>query len=103
MNKGRWNGQTIISEDWINLSIAQISEKFNHYGFYWWTLPGFENYDQYGIPDSTYFAVGANGQRMCIVPEKDLIVLRMADDRNAEENTWDTLKFLSLILESIIE
>jgi CubicO group peptidase (beta-lactamase class C family) len=103
LNKGRWNGQTIISEDWINLSIAQISEKFNHYGFYWWTLPGFENYDQYNIPDSAYFAIGANGQRMCIVPEKDLIVLRMADDRNAEENTWDTLKFLSLILESIIE
>ena len=103
LSKGKWNNQQIIPKSWIDQSTSPISEKFNHYGFYWWMLPGFENYYQYDVPDSTYFAIGAHGQRMCIVPEKNLVVIRMAEDADTEENPWDTMKFLSLVLDSITE
>ena len=103
LNNGKWDNQQIIQDSWIKQSTSPISDEFNHYGFYWWLLPGFDNHDQYDIPDSTYFALGAHGQRMCVVPEKNLVVLRMADDSDTEENAWDTMKFLSLILASITQ
>ena len=103
LNKGEWDGEQVISRDWVNKSTKPVSQEFPHYGLYWWLLPGFENYTNYNIPDSTFFAVGARGQRICIVPEKDLLIVRMADDSPEQETTWDTLKFLSLIIESITE
>ena len=103
LNYGKWNDQQIIPENWIKQSTQPISEEFNHYGYYWWLPPGFDNYDEYDIPDSTYFAVGAHGQRLCIVPEKNLVVIRMAEDSVTEENNWDTIKFLSFVLDAIVE
>jgi len=101
LKKGRWEQEQIMPEEWVIQSTNPISDEFNHYGFYWWLPPGFQNYDQYDIPDSTYIAVGANGQRMYIVPEYNLVVLRMGQGTGTEDKSWDTMKFLELILNAV--
>jgi len=100
---GKWDNEQIISEFWIRESIKPVSDEINHYGYYWWLPPAFDNYTQYNIPANTYLAVGAYGQRMYIVPEENLLIVRLGQSAGTNEIPWDTMRFLSLVLESIRE
>lgn len=74
-NGGVYNDQRIVSEDWIEESIAfqvepqGISRPFEieGYGYLWWLVKA----NQY----STYSAIGHGGQYMMTIPELDLIVV----------------------------
>jgi CubicO group peptidase (beta-lactamase class C family) len=101
LGKGYWGGRQIISKEWLEQSLKPVSTNVNFYGFLWWLPPYFENYQSYNIPSGTYFAFGARLQVMIIVPEKNIIAVRFADDIADPGKEWETLKFLSLILDSI--
>jgi CubicO group peptidase (beta-lactamase class C family) len=104
LKKGIWDGERIISESWIKESTSAASEEINFYGYYWWLPPGFESYPNYSnIPDSTFMALGANAQRLYIVPEKDLVIVRMGHGNDSGEYAWDTMKFLSIVVDAINE
>lgn len=73
LNGGVWNGQRIVSEDWVRESTAphtSINQK-DDYGFAWWR----QSLDVEGKNIETYMAVGNGGQMMVVVPALDLIVL----------------------------
>ncbi|MHA2251290.1 MAG: serine hydrolase domain-containing protein [Candidatus Kariarchaeaceae archaeon] len=78
LNEGEWDGKQIISKDWVqqstNTSIF-LSESVG-YGYQWWTYP----------QSGTYFANGAFGQKIFVVPESDLVVVFNADIRNQDDN-----------------
>lgn len=75
LNDGLWNGQQIISTDWINASKAvhtnPQSWEGNGYGYQWWSnnnteITNFENY---------YFAAGYGGQYMFINESMNMIIV----------------------------
>lgn len=101
LRKGQWDEQKIISESWIEESTRAVSDSVNFYAYYWWLPSAFSTYSEYEIPAYTFLAVGAQGQYMIIVPDKDMVVLRMGQGLGNEETPWDTMKFLSLILNAI--
>jgi CubicO group peptidase (beta-lactamase class C family) len=74
LNKGKWDGETIVSEDWLSKSckpyfLTTFSE--HSYGYFWWI-------NEMKVSDSTTTKVisaqGAGGQYMYILPEYNLIV-----------------------------
>jgi len=83
LNKGKWKGQQLISEKWINL--ATSPSKINkNYGFMWWLYN-----------DSAYMAEGFGGNYIIIGNAYDLlVVIRWIDDSKAEE-------FMKMVIESI--
>lgn len=68
LNKGNWDGEQIVSEDWVELSQQKhMARKYipdSYYGYQFWV-------SDYG----TYSAVGYQGQWITIVPEHDLVVV----------------------------
>ncbi len=73
LNNGHWNGQSIVSENWVKESTDQQIQAFNHpiygrfgYGYQWWV----KNVD--GC--RSYRAWGRRGQYLVIVPDLDLVI-----------------------------
>ncbi len=90
LNKGKWNNEQIINESFFNESISTSQNINSSYGYLWWLngkssfmIPGAQTvYPGYLVPNAPvdmYAAMGANDQRIYIVPSKKMIVIRMGD------------------------
>jgi CubicO group peptidase (beta-lactamase class C family) len=76
---GVWNGEQIISEEWIDESTSEhiqvpsssspIPGLIHGYGYQWWRGT-FSNGDT-----ETYFAAGWGGQFIFVMPEMDMVVV----------------------------
>lgn len=71
LQNGHWNGQELVSSQWINESTVSLFTTYAHigsYGYHWWVLdPKTDN-----VPCHIYFAMGYGGQYMIIIPELEL-------------------------------
>jgi CubicO group peptidase (beta-lactamase class C family) len=83
LNKGKWNGNQLISEDYLNEAITAadylIDDEGNHvdyYGYQWWLI----NYDGITIP----YMRGILGQYVFAIPEKNAVVIRLGHKRSDE-------------------
>lgn len=76
LDKGKWNGQQVVSESWIQESTAfklPISDPGKHfgYGYQWWR--GVFRYGTTTLP--LIYASGYGGQMLYIVPDLKLVAL----------------------------
>lgn len=101
LNQGMWDSTQVISKNWIQESTQAISDSMNHYAYLWWLPPGFTDYQRWNIPPKTIIALGANTQRLFVVPEKNLVVVRVGYDSEAADSGWNSMEFLSLILQAV--
>ncbi len=78
IRNGLWNGERIISEDWINESTEGYMPVYSlvRYGYLWWT-DIMHDYD-------VYYTSGYGGQNMFIIPEIDMIVMSTCDYSDAD-------------------
>lgn len=75
LNKGKFQSKQIVSEEWINESIAEqvkldswdVLPNANGYGYYWWRRK--TNGHQ------AFVAVGYGGQLICIVPDLKMVIV----------------------------
>ena len=99
-NNGMWNGEQILSVDWIKESIRPCpADKQKHYGYQFW-LNGFSENDLTKrwyphVPADMFFADGYGGQNIYIIPSKKLVVVRTGLHK-IDEN-----KFLKEVIHSI--
>lgn len=72
LNNGVWNGEQIVSEQWVKDSTSvqfTRSSGTANYGYQWWVRTfGDNNYD-------AYFAQGHYGQYIFVVPDLKLVVV----------------------------
>ncbi len=103
LNKGKWDGQSILNEAFFN-DATQTSQSINQsYGFLWW-LNGKSSYhlpqSQFQFqgpiiptgPSDMYMALGKNDQKIYVVPSKKMVIVRMgnaADDVNLALSDFD--------------
>jgi CubicO group peptidase (beta-lactamase class C family) len=71
LRKGKWNGQQLISEKWVN-EAHQPSEPNKSYGYLWWTNKA---NDLDGISENVYYANGFGGNYIVVDNENDLVVV----------------------------
>ena len=90
LNKGKWNNQTIINESFFNESISTSQNINPSYGYLWWLngktsymVPGSQTVYQGTLvpnaPSDMYAAMGAEDQRIYIIPGRNMVVIRMGD------------------------
>jgi CubicO group peptidase (beta-lactamase class C family) len=73
LNKGKWNNEQIVSEDWIDestefqISTNEIIPYGSSYGYYWWRARA-NNYD-------FFYANGHGGQFILIAPAVEVVIV----------------------------
>ena len=72
LRKGKWNGQQLISEDWIE-QLAQSSTANPSYGFMWWLNKGDRSWE--GVPDHFFYAAGFGGNYIVVDQENELVMV----------------------------
>jgi CubicO group peptidase (beta-lactamase class C family) len=106
LNKGRWEGQQIVPGQWVEKSTQTDTsvKMWGAYGYLWhvnlpyrlqWSkspVPGDS------IPSDGYMAEGVLGQYIFIIPSKDILIVRVGNDRTG--GRW-VVEFLTMVLDSI--
>lgn len=91
--RGNWNGQQLISEDWVRTAVTP-SETNPDYGYMWWLLN--ENNNWENVPDHVYHAAGFGGNYIIVDEVNDLVVvLRWIDGGALPE-------FMSRVYKSLV-
>jgi len=79
LNDGTWEGERIISQQWVNVSTRKFTS-FNNwwgdvdgYGYQWWQ---WENI--YGVNYPAYMASGWGGQWIVVSPDMNTVVITTA-------------------------
>ena len=102
LNKGRWENEQLVSEEWINesskfqISTENVIPYGDSYGYYWWR-GSVNNYN-------FFYANGHGGQFILIAPEFDLVVVATTNwsgltDQQAGE-LWYNL--MSIIINEVL-
>lgn len=86
LNKGKWNGKQIVSEDWVRQSTKIDTTKGSvwYYQYQWW------------LPTQTgdFMAQGILGQYIYVNPEKNLIIVRLGKNEG-KANWWEIMASLA--------
>ena len=88
LNKGNWNGEQIISEQWINNSTATQFERNSgsaDYGYQWWVRTFGEN------NHPAFFAQGHYGQYIFVVPDLNLVVALTSHYEGSSSIYWQIM------------
>ena len=95
LHKGNWNGEQLLNEAWINYTATPTNGSNGEYGAHFWLNAGgvYPN-----APKDIFSCNGYQGQRVFIIPSKDMVIVRMGLTEDSSFN-FDT--FLKGILASI--
>ncbi len=107
LNGGTWNGERLISEDYLNQATSPSYPEANgSHGFLWWLNVDAEKWYRIFssgtgkmIPDapaSMYMASGALGQLVVVVPEAELVITSAGitprlETMKTTEQVWQAL------------
>jgi CubicO group peptidase (beta-lactamase class C family) len=93
MDDGRWNGQQIVSSDWVTASLQTYTElswtdpdsrdwKVDGYGYQWWT-----GHFEHNAQDlSAYAARGWGQQTVMVIPDLQLVIAINSNDYDGQPN-----------------
>jgi len=90
LNKGKWKNEQILNESFFNSSTSSSQNINPSYGYLWWLngktsymVPGSQTVYPGALvpnaPSDMYSAMGAEDQRIYIIPGKKMVVIRMGD------------------------
>jgi len=95
LNKGNWNGEQIFAPQWIDYITKPTPNSNGTYGAHWW-LNAEGKYPD--VPKDLYSANGFQGQRVFIIPSKELVIVRTG---LAEPPYFDVNNFLKEVMAAI--
>ncbi len=93
LNNGNWNGEKIFTEEWVKYATKPTPTSKGRYGAQIWLNAG-NNYPN--VPKNMYSFNGYQGQNVFVLPDENLVVVRMGLTKNADIDV-----FLSGIISSI--
>lgn len=83
LQEGEWNGKQIVSREWVRMvtkcDVSTGKAFYPRYGFQCWGGDGY------------FAAIGRGGQRIIVVPDRDLIVVTTAGADSKQEAMLDQL------------
>lgn len=109
LNGGNWDGRQIVPERWVFDSVTAHSfDGTNGYGYMWWTTghQGEAQDEKVSIyrkhlPPFRYFARGAYGQMIAVLPEKEVVIALLAQSRQRSlEEEIKLWEFISYVMEA---
>lgn len=74
LRDGAWDGQQLISKDWIKMATTS-SEANPNYGFMWWLDKSAEGARMPAISENAFYAAGFGGNYIVVEPEHNLVIV----------------------------
>ena len=116
LNRGNWNGKQLISAEWVDQATrVQVAATVPHgfkdrsnegpgeYGFNWWVNgvkpDGKRKFP--AAPPRTFCAAGHNNNYCFVIPEWNMVIVRLGLDGSAGDKVWNA--FLGKTGEALIE
>jgi len=96
LHNGNWNDEQLFDEAWVDYVTTPTNGSIGEYGGHFWLNAGGKYSD---APKDLYSANGYQGQRVFIIPSKDLVIVRMG--LTNDDNAFDFNTFLKEIIASI--
>jgi CubicO group peptidase (beta-lactamase class C family) len=103
LDHGRWKGRQVVPAAWIAASTSSHAQVQpdpkcgTRYGYFWWLGAGCAATP----PTPTIGAVGNGGQRIWIVPSRDLVVVSIAGNYNGPTQGKVANAILAGVLEAV--
>jgi len=98
LNEGKWNGEQIVSEKWIEESTTPKTKITGiDYCYLWWNIPF--NVNERTIISKT--ATGNGGQYIIIIPDMELVAVFTGGAYNSQEDKLAFAVMKDIILPSI--
>jgi len=72
LRNGEWNGNKIISKDWIS-KMKIPSENNPSYGYMWWLNRGDRKWQD--LSENIYYGAGFGGNYVVVVPDHDIVIV----------------------------
>jgi CubicO group peptidase (beta-lactamase class C family) len=97
LNQGQWNGERVLPLDWdkdVAKPFGPQPEGPFGYGLSFWLL----NHSP-GVPEDTFAAFGNRGQFVVIVPSRQVVIVRRAED--APGSSFDIARFTADVLAAL--
>lgn len=93
---GRWRDRQVVPVDWVRESTSPHSDIGPHsgYGYMWWTGEGEDAFANVDEGPGSYYASGANGQEIIVMPSRKLVVVHLVDSdagHSVDETSIGTL------------
>ena len=85
LQRGQWNGEVILSQDWIQRTMTAIPTNYpvpqfdTGYGYLWWVESG--EHRRVNVPSvksTVWMATGNRGHNLYVVPQCDLVIAHTA-------------------------
>ncbi len=82
LNKGNWQGEQILSEDWVNFATTPSAvAPRGEYGAQWWLNAGSSTNPRNkllpDLPNDAFYAGGFEGQWILVIPSEELVIVRL--------------------------
>jgi CubicO group peptidase (beta-lactamase class C family) len=112
LNKGKWENEQILNEAFFIESTSSSQAINPSYGYLWWLngknkfmIPTEQTVYQGSLipnaPSDMYAAMGANDQRIYIIPSKKMVIVRMGEASNPTNPSFAVSGFDSLLWDKI--
>ena len=99
LNNGLWNGERIISSDWVEKSSIPFGNNIdikipgedsgkNGYGYTWWT----SEFSHSGDKIKMFRAGGWGGQEIMVFPELDMVVVFTGGNYDSKTSLFEILE-----------
>lgn len=92
-HKGNWNGEQVFAPEWVDYVTTPTPTSRGQYGAQFWLNAEGKYKD---VPKNMFFADGYQGQRVFILPDQDLVVVRFG-----LKGDFSTSWFLKNIMKAI--
>jgi len=113
LNRGNWDRKQLISSDWVDMATTtQVDNSLpafdsldnsdpGTYGFNLWVngIGPDRNRKWPSAPPGTYAALGHNNNVCLIIPEWNMVIVRLGVDGDIPDDKWDN--FLKMVSEAV--
>ena len=109
MKKGCWNGERVLSKEWVEEATSPSTALNQGYGYWWWVngqgpvldSVTFETHEKEMMhpfaPDDAFCAVGLGSQMVEVIPSEDLVVVRIGPAPHENLNAWANQQVMDLL------
>ncbi len=85
LHNGNWNGEQLFTKEWVKYATTPTPTSDGWYGAQIWLNAGIRYPD---VPTNMFSFNGYQGQNVFILPNEDLVIVRMGLTKNADMNTF---------------
>jgi len=85
LRDGVWNGEQLLPTGWVEYTRTPVPSSNGRYGAHFWTNAPPKYYKD--APEDMFSANGYEGQRVFIIPSKDLVIVRLGLNERVDFNS----------------